>query len=185
MAAINASTNGNTSTVRQCSRRAFVSLIVFSFGAAFITDRVAFSYPVPMLDGPLTLVIPAHNEAANMVKVMGGSVRTLSGLAPEWEIVLVDDGSTDNTVDVARRAMGADAGRLRVIRHDAKRGYGVTVADGLRSAHTDYVAFMDGDGQFDPGDLTTLAGLMGSADLPAGWRQQRAGPRDRLVSAGA
>src|SRR3989442_4367736 len=181
MAAINASTNGSASTK---PRRAMVDLTVFSWGAAFITDRVAFSYPVPMLDGPLTLVIPAHNEAANMVKVMGGSVRTLSGLAPEWEIVLVDDGSTDNTVDVARRAMGADAGRLRVIRHDAKRGYGVTVADGLRSARTDYVAFMDGDGQFDPGDLTTLAGLMGSADLAAGWRQQRADPGYRLVIAG-
>ena len=39
-----------------------------------------------MLDGSLTLVIPAHNEAANMVKVIGGSVRTLSGLTPDWEI---------------------------------------------------------------------------------------------------
>src|SRR2546422_11553020 len=94
MAAINASTNGNTSTVRQCSRRAFVSLIVFSFGAAFITDRVAFSYPVPMLDGPLTLVIPAHNEAANMVKVIGGGGRTPPGGAPGWGIGVVDDGST-------------------------------------------------------------------------------------------
>src|SRR5207253_2786553 len=114
--------------------RAIFGLIVFSCGAAFITDRVAFSYPVPMLDGPLTLVIPAHNEAANMVKVIGGSVGTLSRLAPEWEIVLVDDGSTDDTVDVARRTMGGQASRLRVIRHEGKRGYGVTVADGLRSA---------------------------------------------------
>src|SRR3989454_12667793 len=157
MAAINASTNGSASTQ---PGRAMVDLIVFSWGAAFITDRVAFSYPVPMLDGPLTLVIPAHNEAANMVKVIGGSVGTLSRLAPEWEIVLVDDGSTDDTVEVARRTMGADAGRLRGIRHEGKRGYGVTVADGLRSARTDYVAFMDGDGQVDPADLATLAGLM-------------------------
>ena len=149
-----------------------------------MTDGVAFSYPVPMLDGSLTLVIPAHNEAANMVKVIGGSVRTLSGLTPDWEIVLVDDGSTDDTVEVARRAMGAQAGRLRVIRHEGKRGYGITVADGLRSARTEYVAFMDGDGQFDPADLVTLAGLMESADLAAGWRQRRADPGYRLVIAG-
>src|SRR2546422_6284390 len=122
MAAINASTNGNTSTVRQCSRRAFVSLIVFSFGAAFITDRVAFSYPVPMLDGPLTLVIPAHNEAANMVNVIGGAVRTLFGLAPVGESVLVDDGSTDDTADGARRTMGGRAGRRRVVRRPGQRG---------------------------------------------------------------
>ena len=149
-----------------------------------MTDGVAFSYPVPMLDGALTLIIPAHNEAANMVTVIGGSVHTLSGLAPEWEIVLVDDGSSDDTVEVARRAMGADAERLRVIRHEVKLGYGVTVADGLRAARTDYVAFMDGDGQFDPADLNTLAGLLGTADLAAGWRQRRADPGYRLVIAG-
>src|SRR2546430_14085249 len=97
MAAINASTNGNTSAVRQCSRRAFVSLIVFSFGAAFITDRVAFSYPVPMLDGPLTLVIPAHNEAANMVKVIGGAVRAPPGGAPHGGIGRGHAGGTGDT----------------------------------------------------------------------------------------
>src|SRR2546429_8883652 len=70
MAASNASANGSASTPMW---RAIFGLIVFSFGAAFITDRVAFSYPVPMLDGPLTLVIPAHNEAANMVKGIGGA----------------------------------------------------------------------------------------------------------------
>src|SRR5437868_12729030 len=105
-------------------------------------------YPWRMLDGSLTLVIPAHNEAANMEKVIGASVRTLSELAPEWQIVLVDDGSTDFTADVARRTMGADVGRFRLIRHGGKQGYGVTVADGLRAARSDYVAFMDGDGQF-------------------------------------
>ena len=83
-----------------------------------------------------------------MGSVIGRSVQTLAGLAPDWQIVLVDDGSTDDTVEVARRAMGTEAGRLRVIRHEGKRGYGVTVADGLRAARTDYVGFMDGDGQF-------------------------------------
>src|SRR3989442_13335538 len=117
MAAINASTNGSASTK---PRRAMVDLIVFSWGAAFITDRVAFSYPVPMLDGPLTLVIPAHNEAANMVKVIGGSGRTLSPLAPGWEIVLGDDGRTDGTVDLARPTMGGPARHLRLSPDDGQ-----------------------------------------------------------------
>src|SRR3989442_14558659 len=119
MAAINASTNGSASTK---PRRAMVDLIVFSWGAAFITDRVAFSYPVPMLDGPLTLVIPAHNEAANMVKVIGGSGGTLSRVAPERGIVLGDDGSTGDTVEVARRTKGGQASRPRVLPHAGKRG---------------------------------------------------------------
>jgi glycosyltransferase involved in cell wall biosynthesis len=137
-----------------------------------------------MLDRPLSLVIPAHNEAPNMTKVIGASITTLDRLAPEWEIVLVDDGSTDDTVALARAAMGAAATRLRVISHEGKRGYGITVADGLRAARMGYVAFMDGDGQFDPADLNTLADLMPTADLAAGWRRRRADPRYRLLIAG-
>jgi dolichol-phosphate mannosyltransferase len=136
------------------------------------------------LHGSLSLVIPAHNEAENMAKVIGDSIKTLAALAPEWEIVLVDDGSTDDTVLVARTTIGSRAERLRVIRHEDKLGYGITVADGLRAARMEYVAFMDGDGQFDPADLKTLAGLMDTADLVAGWRRRRADPGYRLVIAG-
>ncbi len=137
-----------------------------------------------MLDRPLSLVIPAHNEAPNMPKVIGASVAALNRLSPDWEVILVDDGSTDDTVALARAAMGAAHSRLRVISHQGKRGYGVTVADGLRAAAMGYVAFMDGDGQFDPADLTLLAALMPTADLAAGWRRRRADPRYRLVIAG-
>jgi glycosyltransferase involved in cell wall biosynthesis len=119
-----------------------------------------------------------------MTMVIAKSVDALDELAPDWEIVLVDDGSTDDTVAQARTAMGGAAGRLRVIRHKGKLGYGITVADGLRAARMPYVAFMDGDGQFDPTDLKTLAALMPTADLAAGWRQRRADPGYRLVIAG-
>ena len=136
------------------------------------------------LDGSLCLVIPAHNEAANIERVISGSRRVLTRLAGRWELILVDDGSTDDTSEVTRRAMGEDASRLRLIRHASKRGYGVTVADGLRAADTDYVAFMDGDGQFDPADLGRLAAVIGGADLVAGWRERRADPGYRLLIAG-
>lgn len=136
------------------------------------------------LDGSLCLIIPAHNEADNIARVVTGSCRVLPELSDRWQILLVDDGSTDDTVALARRAMGPEEPRLRVIRHGGKRGYGVTVADGLRAAGSDYVAFMDGDGQFDPTDLKQLAEMMASADLAAGWREQRADPGYRLLIAG-
>ena len=119
-----------------------------------------------------------------MASVIGKSIPVLNELAPDWEIVLVDDGSTDDTVAVARAAMGTAGTRLRVVAHERKRGYGITVADGLRAAQMGYVAFMDSDGQFDPADLRTLADLMPSADLAAGWRRRRADPAYRLVIAG-
>ena len=137
-----------------------------------------------VLHGSLSLVIPAHNESENMAKVIRASIEALVALVPEWEIVLVDDGSTDETVTAAREAMGDQASRLRVIAHAHKLGYGVTVADGLRASTGDYVAFMDGDGQFDPADIRSLAAMMTTADLAAGWRRHRADPRYRLVIAG-
>jgi glycosyltransferase involved in cell wall biosynthesis len=129
----------------------------------------------------VSLVIPAHNEEPNMARVVGGAVTALREVADSFEVVLVDDGSTDRTVDEARRAMGASADKLRVVSHERKSGYGVTVADGLRAARGDWVAFMDGDGQFDPADLSRLAAKAAGADLVAGFRMRRADPWHRSV----
>ncbi len=133
------------------------------------------------LAGLLSLVIPAHNEADNLPRVLPAARQVLTALADEFEIVLVDDGSTDQTVAVARREMGDAGARLRVVSHAHKLGYGITVADGLRAARGQWVAFMDGDGQFDPMDLARLAEQGVDADLIAGWRQRRADPWHRSV----
>ena len=137
-----------------------------------------------ILDGSLSLVIPVHNEALNLVRVVPACLNALSMISHDWEIILVDDGSSDGSVQVASRALGDQSSRLRVITHGGRLGYGLTVADGLRAARMDYVGFMDGDGQFDPADLKLLAGLMPTADLAAGRRQRRADPVYRLVIAG-
>ena len=134
------------------------------------------------LEGLLSLVIPAHNEAENLPGLLERSRQALPPLASDWEIVVVDDGSTDGSAEVARQAMGGDVARLQVVTHAAKSGYGKTVGDGLRAARGDFVAFMDGDGQFAPEDLGRLAGLLESgADLAAGWRIRRADPWHRSV----
>ena len=136
----------------------------------------------PLLPGRLSLVIPAHNEAENLPDLLRRCRGVLPGLASDWEVVLVDDGSTDGEADVARASMEGDAGHLQVVRHERKSGYGVTVADGLRAAQGDFVGFMDGDGQFAPEDLGQLAALIaGGADLACGWRIRRADPWHRSV----
>jgi glycosyltransferase involved in cell wall biosynthesis len=134
------------------------------------------------LEGVLSLVIPAHNEAENLPGLLERSRRALPPLARDWEVVLVDDGSTDGSAAVALTAMGEDAAKLQVVTHAAKSGYGKTVGDGLRAAKGDYVAFMDGDGQFAPEDLDKLVALIaGGADLATGWRIRRADPWHRSV----
>ena len=133
------------------------------------------------LPGLLSLVIPAHNEEANLPGVLGAALPVLRALADDFEVVLVDDGSQDATVRVSREAMGPDRERLRVVSHAHKSGYGVTVADGLRAASGNWVAFVDGDGQFDPRDLRLLAARAAAADMVTGWRIHRADPWHRSV----
>ncbi|HEY6538261.1 MAG TPA: glycosyltransferase family 2 protein [Candidatus Dormibacteraeota bacterium] len=137
-----------------------------------------------LLAGKVSLVIPVHNESANMAAVIPAARDTLASLSQSFEIVLVDDGSSDDTVAVARAEMGESAGDLRVVSHAHKSGYGITVADGLRAASGDWVAFVDGDGQFDPRDLRRLAEISAGADLIAGWRIHRADPWHRSVVSG-
>jgi len=136
------------------------------------------------LDGALSLVIPVHNEVDNIAGVMRCSREALGLLTGDFEVVLVDDGCSDGTVERARETLGADADRLAVVKHGQKLGYGISVADGLRASRGDYVAFMDGDGQFDARDLATLAALLPRADLVGGWRIHREDPWHRSVVSG-
>lgn len=133
------------------------------------------------LSGKVSLIIPVYNESENMPMVIPAARATLTELSDSFEIVLVDDGSTDATVAVARAEMGEQREHLRVVSHARKSGYGITVADGLRAAQGDWVAFVDGDGQFDPRDFRLLAERAEGADLVAGWRIHRADPWHRTV----
>lgn len=138
----------------------------------------------PILPGSLSLVIPVHNEAENLPTLLNGAPAILNHLAPRFEIVLVDDGSEDGSATVARAALGTSEQTLRVVRHERKLGYGRSVADGLRASRGEFVAFIDGDGQFDLNDLTLLAELAGDSDLVAGIRSRRADPWYRSVVSG-
>ena len=129
----------------------------------------------------VSLTIPAHDEALNIGDVVRDARDVLASYATEYEIVLVDDASTDGTADAARAALGDDASRLTVITHDRQRGYAVTVCDGLRASRGRRLAFMDGDGQFDARDLATLLARSADADLVAGRRARRADPWYRSV----
>jgi len=111
--------------------------------------------------------------------VLGAVREALRGR--DYEVVLVDDGSTDRTVEAARAALGDDAPRLHVVSHAHKSGYALTVCDGLRASRGATLAFMDGDGQFAARDLLPLLERLGGADLVAGYRKRRADPWHRSV----
>ena len=92
------------------------------------------------------IVIPARNEAS----VIGGLLDTLKASCPEARIIVVDDGSTDDTADICRRA-GAE-----VISHPYGKGNGAAIKTGARAASSEVIVFMDADGQHDPSDIRRL-----------------------------
>ena len=104
------------------------------------------------------IVLPCLDEAQALPAV-------LAGLPPGWPVLVVDNGSTDGTADVAR-ALGA-----RVV-HEPRRGYGAAVHTGLEAARGELVAFLDGDGSLDPAVLPGMAVAVadGRADLAVGRR---------------
>jgi glycosyltransferase involved in cell wall biosynthesis len=110
--------------------------------------------------GAVSIVIPACNEAAAIADV----VREL-GTAARWrEILVVDDGSADET-----GARAAEAG-ARVLRHPYNKGNGAAVKTGIRAATGDYILILDGDGQHQPADALRLVGRLGEYDLVVGAR---------------
>jgi glycosyltransferase involved in cell wall biosynthesis len=108
----------------------------------------------------VSIIIPAFNEAAAIESV----VVRLRSLAPWQEIVVVDDGSTDGTGEIARKA-GA-----RVIRHPYNKGNGASVKSGIREASGANILIMDGDGQHEAGDALRLVSFLGEYDLVVGAR---------------
>ena len=108
----------------------------------------------------VSVVIPACNEAAAIDDV----VRELSGVATWCEILVIDDGSSDDT---GARATAAGA---RVVRHPYTKGNGAAVKTGIRAASGEYVLILDGDGQHRPADAGRIAARLGEYDLVVGAR---------------
>lgn len=133
-----------------------------------------------MIEGKLSLVLPAHNEDENIGPVIERAQRVLPRLAQSFEIVAVNDGSTDNTAAVISECSASDD-RVRLVNHEINRGYGAALRSGFAASNGDWVMVMDSDRQFDIADLVYLAPLAGDYDMVAGYRIQRNDPFHRTL----
>ena len=132
----------------------------------------------------LSYFFPVHNEAANLRGLVEEALGTLPALADRFEIVIVDDGSKDETPQLADELAGAHP-EVRAVHHATNLGYGAALRSGFAAARYANLALTDGDRQFKVADLGRLIERMasGTADVVVGYRIHRADPLVRTVYA--
>jgi len=125
----------------------------------------------------LSISFPAWNEEANIGKAIEDGVRVASQLTDDFEVVVVDDGSTDHTADVVRE-YASQHPQVRLIQHKVNQGYGAAVFDGLVGGTKEWAFFTDSDLQFVLDELERFWALRDKADLVIGYRAPR---RDSFI----
>lgn len=125
----------------------------------------------------LTIFFPFWNEEENIEKVVKSAIPIANKVAEKWEIIMVDDGSTDLTLEIAKK-LSANDKRLRVVSHQPNRGYGAALNSGFSHAKYKYIVFTDGDMQFDFKEITKFVEKITDADLVIGYRKKR---RDKNI----
>lgn len=134
------------------------------------------------IPGSLSLVLPVHNEEANIEIVIKDALAVLPRFTDRFEIIPVNDGSRDNSGRILAELAAAHP-EVKPVEHKVNRGYGAALTSGFRAATGDFVMFMDSDRQFDIADLELLAPLVGRFDIVAGFRMERNDPLHRRVFA--
>ena len=129
----------------------------------------------------LTVVIPAYNERANVEACYRELVDVLEGHGQPFEVLFVDDGSTDGTGDVLRRLAAADP-RVRVLRFRRNAGQTAALHAGFQGARGAVVVTMDADLQNDPHDIPKLLGALPGQDAVCGWRVDRRDPWTKRIA---
>lgn len=133
--------------------------------------------PSHSYSGRISVVVPVKNEQDNVEPLVREIAAALGGFA-EFEIIYVNDGSTDNTASVLKHLKSAFP-MLRVITHRSACGQSQAVATGVKHAKFEWIATLDGDGQNDPADIPALLNTLSYPSQPAnlqllaGWRNKR------------
>jgi glycosyltransferase involved in cell wall biosynthesis len=120
----------------------------------------------------ITVFFPCHNEQENIARVTEQAVTVLDTLKADYEVIIVDDGSTDATGRIADGFAERNP-RIRVIHHAQNLGYGAALQSGFRAARKELVFYTDGDGQFDIGEMPALLPLLAECDIVSCYRRRR------------
>ncbi len=125
----------------------------------------------------ISVFFPFYNEEENIEKSVREADRFLLTVASDYEIIIVDDGSSDATAEIAQN-LSRENPKVKVIHHKMNMGYGAALRTGFENCKKEYIFFTDGDNQFDIKELSKLLPYVRDFDIVAGFRAKR---RDNFI----
>jgi glycosyltransferase involved in cell wall biosynthesis len=129
----------------------------------------------------ISVFFPAYNDAPSLPKLVDDAFRVLSEHADDYELIVVNDGSQDNTGEVLAALEQRYAPNMRVVTHEQNRGYGGALRSGFAAATKELIFYTDGDGQYDVGELPKLLDHMApDVGLVNGYKLERNDPHHRI-----
>jgi glycosyltransferase involved in cell wall biosynthesis len=129
----------------------------------------------------LSVFFPAYNDSGTIASMVIRAVRAASELTPDYEVIVVDDGSADATPEIVDE-LARTYPKVRAVHHPTNRGYGGALQTGFRAAAKELIFYTDGDAQYDPAELKALWDcLTPEADLVNGYKISRSDPLHRII----
>lgn len=139
------------------------------------------SAPPASKSAGLSVFFPAYNDSGTIASMVIRAVKAASELTPDYEVIVVNDGSADATAEIADE-LARRYPHVRVVHHPVNRGYGGALQTGFRSATKEFIFYTDGDAQYDPAEMAALWQRMGDdADLVNGYKISRSDPLHRII----
>ncbi len=137
--------------------------------------------PAPETPPGLTVFFPAYNDSGTIASMVVSAVLTASRLTPDFEVLIINDGSRDATPRIADE-LARVYPQVRVVHHPQNRGYGGALRSGFAHATREFVFYTDGDAQYDPAEMADLwARMAPGIDLVNGYKISRSDPLHRIV----
>ena len=129
----------------------------------------------------LSVFFPAYNDSGTIASLVITALKTAAKLTPNYEVIVVNDGSTDSTAQILDE-LARVYPQLRIVTHTVNRGYGGALRSGFASASKDVIFYTDGDAQYDPAEMELLwPNIAPGVDLVNGFKISRSDPWHRIV----
>jgi glycosyltransferase involved in cell wall biosynthesis len=129
----------------------------------------------------LSVFFPAYNDSGTIASMVIRAVKAAAVLTPDYEVIVVNDGSGDATAEIADE-LARTYSHVRVVHHPENRGYGGALQTGFCSATKDLIFYTDGDAQYDPSEMAALwTRMTPDADMVNGYKISRSDPLHRII----